>query len=219
MSRAILALTCLFATAVPARAELVYFTSGRTLSVKSYAVDGGSIVLALRGGGEVVCESTLIERIVADEVPYPEPVTAVEPPPIVATAPPTVRSPLPVDARFDALIKTAAGRYGVNADLVRAVIHVESGYQPRARSKKGAVGLMQVMPATARQYGVRNLFDPRANIDVGIRHLRSLLDRFPLNLALAAYNAGQASVERYGGIPPYRETETYVARILALVGS
>lgn len=205
--------------ALPARAELVYFASGRTMSVKSSTVDGTSVVLALRSGGEMVIEASLIDRIVPDEVPYPEePIPAPElvaPPVEIAVA----RLPLPADPRYDRIIKAKATQHGVDPELVRAVITVESAYQARARSNKGAVGLMQVMPATARQYGVRNLYDPAANIDVGIRHLKSLLERFPLKLALAAYNAGQAAVERFQGVPPYRETEQYVARILSLVGA
>jgi soluble lytic murein transglycosylase-like protein len=111
-----------------------------------------------------------------------------------------------------------SARHGVDPGLVRAMIQVESAYQPRARSSKGAVGLMQVMPATGRQYGVTNLWDPASNIEAGIAHLRSLLDRFPLSSALAAYNAGEVAVLRFSGIPPYPETRNYVSRILKLVG-
>lgn len=217
MIRPLLALSLLAAASTPARAELVYFTSGRTLSVAGTTPQGSAVVLRLRTGGELVCDAALIERIAPDEVPYPEAASA-----DVAVVSPAVAVAQPrttPDPRFDGLIKTAANRHGVDADLVRAVIQVESGYQPRARSSKGAVGLMQVMPATGRQYGAGNLYDPVTNLEVGIRHLRTLLDRFPLKLALAAYNAGSGSVERYGGIPPFRETESYVARILALVGS
>jgi soluble lytic murein transglycosylase-like protein len=81
---------------------------------------------------------------------------------------------------------------------------------------KGARGLMQLMPDTARQYGVGNSYNPTANLDAGIKHLRSLLDRFDLKLAIAAYNAGEAAVQRFGGIPPYRETRDYVTRVLGL---
>ena len=88
------------------------------------------------------------------------------------------------------------------ASVVRAVIKVESNYQERARSNKGAMGLMQLMPETARRYAVADPYEPRANIEAGIKHLRSLLDRFELPLALAAYNAGEAAVLRFGGIPP-----------------
>jgi soluble lytic murein transglycosylase-like protein len=99
---------------------------------------------------------------------------------------------------------------------VRAVIQVESGYQERARSPKGAMGLMQLMPDTAKQYAVANPYDPTSNIEAGIKHLRSLLDRFPVSLALAAYNAGEAAIERFRGVPPYQETRDYVSRILQL---
>lgn len=102
--------------------------------------------------------------------------------------------------------------------LVRAMIQVESGYNYRARSHKGAMGLMQLMPATASLYSVQNPYDPDENVRGGTRYLRHLVDRFPgrLDLAVAAYNAGPGAVERYGGVPPYRETKDYVRRVLAL---
>jgi soluble lytic murein transglycosylase-like protein len=100
--------------------------------------------------------------------------------------------------------------------LVRALIQVESNYKPRARSPRGAMGLMQLMPSTAREYKVRNPFDPRANIEGGIKHLKTLIDRFGVELALAAYNAGEGAVKKFNGIPPYRETRNYVSRILSL---
>jgi soluble lytic murein transglycosylase len=117
-------------------------------------------------------------------------------------------------------IREAAARHGVPERLVSAVIRVESGFNPRAVSPKGARGLMQLMPGTASLLGVRNSFDPRENIDGGVRHLRGLLDRFPnsLPLALAAYNAGEQAVTQHRGIPPYPETQGYVARILSLLG-
>ena len=106
---------------------------------------------------------------------------------------------------------------GIDANLVRAVIQVESGYRPDARSHKGAMGLMQLMPQTARQYAVTRPFDPRANLEGGVKHLKALLERFDVSVALAAYNAGEAAVRRFGGIPPYRETRGYVDRVLHLV--
>ena len=113
-------------------------------------------------------------------------------------------------------IKAAAERYGVSEKLVSAVIRVESGFNPRAVSRKGARGLMQLMPATASDLGVNNTFDPGQNIDGGVRHLRGLIDRFGNNvpLALAAYNAGERAVLSFGGIPPYPETQDYVTRVL-----
>ena len=117
------------------------------------------------------------------------------------------------------LISTVAAAHHVDARLVHAVIEQESNYQTRARSKKGARGLMQFMPDTARQYGVRNSYDPKANLEAGVRHLKDLMSRLDLPLALAAYNAGEATVRRYGGLPPFPETQAYVRSILRRVGS
>jgi len=113
-------------------------------------------------------------------------------------------------------IQAASERYGVPVRLVSAVIRAESGFNPRAVSRAGAQGLMQLMPNTATILGVRNSFDPRENIDGGVRHLRGLIDRFPnsLPLAIAAYNAGEKAVAQYGGIPPYPETQDYVTKVM-----
>jgi soluble lytic murein transglycosylase-like protein len=121
-------------------------------------------------------------------------------------------------APFAREIREAAERYGVEEALIKAVIRVESAFNSRAVSPKGARGLMQLMPGTASMLGVRDSFDPRQNIDGGVRHLRGLIDRFGSNLklALAAYNAGEQAVVNHGGIPPYRETRDYVTRILGL---
>ncbi len=115
-------------------------------------------------------------------------------------------------------IGQAAERYGVPEPLIRAVIRIESGYNPRAVSRRGARGLMQLMPETAAFLGVRDSFDPRENIEGGVRHLRGLMDRFgyDLPLALAAYNAGEQAVMAFSGIPPYPETREYVSRVLGL---
>jgi hypothetical protein len=117
-------------------------------------------------------------------------------------------------------ITEAANRYGIPERLVKAVIRAESGFNPRAVSRRGAQGLMQLMPSTASILGVRNSFDPRENIEGGVRHLRGLLDRFPGNLpfAIAAYNAGEKAVTAYGGIPPYPETQDYVVKVLRYYG-
>jgi len=217
--RAAVAAACAFgwmlATAAPASADLVTFATGRTMSVKAHRQDRDTLVLSLRGGGEMTVDASLVTAIGPDEVPYPEPAPASD---TVAAVPVTQTPTLAMNATYDPVIRRVAAEQGVDASLVRAVIQVESAYQPRARSSKGAVGLMQIMPATGRRYGVTNLYDPAANIRAGVSHLRTLLDRFPLALALAAYNAGEAAVERFSGIPPYPETVDYVSRIRALVG-
>ena len=201
--------------ALPAHAELVYFASGNTLSIKSHHLDGESLVLELRGGGEIVTEPSVVARIAPDEVPYPED-APVRLKPDATPAGSSVR--LQADPRYDAVIERVAAEQGVSSQLVKAVIRVESGYQERARSRKGAMGLMQLMPDTAREYAVANPYEPASNIEAGIKYLKSLLDRYELKLALAAYNAGEAAVKRFDGVPPYPETQKYVADILRLIG-
>jgi soluble lytic murein transglycosylase-like protein len=122
--------------------------------------------------------------------------------------------------RYAAEIAEVAGRYGVPQRLVEAVIRVESAFNPAAVSRKGARGLMQLMPGTASVLGVRDAFNPRQNIDGGVRHLRGLMDRYPNNLplAIAAYNAGEQAVDWYRGIPPYPETRQYVQKVLSEYG-
>ena len=124
-------------------------------------------------------------------------------------------------AEIDRYINEAAARHHVDPNLVRALVKVESNFNPSAVSPKGAMGLMQLMPATARMYDVRNPFDAAQNVDAGVRHLKGLLENFGGNvsLSLAAYNAGQGAVERSRGIPPYTETRNYVKRITSLMGS
>ena len=119
---------------------------------------------------------------------------------------------------FEPIIRQCATDYGVDRSLVKAVIHAESSYNPQAVSRKGARGLMQLMPGTAQDLKVVDSFDPKDNIRGGVRYLRFLLDTFrgDVTLALAAYNAGLSKVAKYGGIPPYEETRNYVSRVLAL---
>ena len=196
------------ATAAPARAELAFFANGRTLSVKSHRIEGDALVLTMRSGGEMTLDPSIIVRFAPDEVPYPEPVVE------IATPAPPPANAVP----YSEIIDKFSREQGVDARLVRAVIQVESAYQERARSRKGAMGLMQLMPETARQYAVVDPYDPASNIEAGIKHLKGLIDRLPrLELALAAYNAGEAAVQKFRGIPPFPETRDYVARIMKLV--
>jgi hypothetical protein len=208
--------------AAPARAELVVFSSGRVMSVAGVRFEGDQATLRLRGGGELTCDRALVARVDPDEVPWIDPATAAAPAleGVAAGAARTVPAfePADIPAEYRALVTRLAATHGVDARLVHAVIAVESAYQPRARSRKGARGLMQLMPATARQYGVRNAYHAPANVEAGIRHLKTLLDRFAPREAIAAYNAGEAAVRRFGGVPPFPETRAYVERVLALAG-
>jgi soluble lytic murein transglycosylase-like protein len=208
---AALAAICVLAAAMPAGAELAYFASGDSLSIKTHREEGDSLVLSLRTGGEIVCDRSLIVRFAPDEIPYPEPVVAeiAE----VRAAPVAVAAVL-----YGDIIDQVSAKHNVDANLVKAMITVESGYQSRARSRKGAMGLMQLMPATARRFNVKDPYNPQSNIEGGIKYLKTLLDRFPERLAIAAYNAGEAAVERFRGVPPYAETRDYVTRVLQIVG-
>jgi soluble lytic murein transglycosylase-like protein len=149
-------------------------------------------------------------RIVVRELPRPLPVSALSPSRVAATT----ESGTP--KTFDRLIRDIAGAYGVEYALVKAVIKAESAFNHRAISPKGAQGLMQLMPATARQHGVADAFAPKDNIEGGVRHLRWLLDRYGGNVeySVAAYNAGHARVEAAGGIPNIAETREYLKRVL-----
>ena len=213
--------TCvlLAAGSAMASAEIVFMSSGRTVSVKNHTNVGDSVVLTLRSGGEVTLDKSLIEKIEADEVPHPDPAPpAADPSP--APAPASPRGAQLRDTAYAELITAAAEAHGVDPLLVQALIQVESNYQPRARSAKGAKGLMQLMPSVVREYRVRNAYDPKANIAAGVQKLKGLIDRWggDLALALASYNAGEGAVMKFNGIPPYRETQNYVAKILLIAG-
>jgi hypothetical protein len=197
--------------AAPARAELVFFQSGRAMSVRAIRSDGDQIVLQLRSGGDIHCDRSLIVKVEPDEVEYPEEVLQALP---MAR---TIFEPAPIPEQYRDLVTKTANKYGVEPRVVSALIQVESAYHSRAVSPKGARGLMQLMPATGRQYGALDLFDPKVNLEAGVQHLKKLLARYDLPLALAAYNAGEAAVDRFGGIPPFRETQDYVSRILRLL--
>ena len=193
------------AAAAPASAEIVLLTTGRTLAISGHEFEGDRVVLYLSNGGEIICDRSLIVRIEPDAAPA-------APTQVVVEVSPPARP-------FADIIDSVSMRHGVDSDLVHALIEVESSYRPSARSPMGAMGLMQLMPATAKQYALTNPFDPRANIEAGTRHLRLLLDRYDdkVDSALAAYNAGDGPVRKFGGVPPFPETRRYVAKIRELV--
>lgn len=184
---------------------------------------------SLRRGGSLAVEESgplLLALAAPSGVERPSPLAAasfVLPPPKVKAE----RKPAPVLPRsavsYTALIRDAASRHSVSASLVEAIARVESGFNPRAVSKKGARGLMQVMPATGRRFGVRSdrLFEPEHNLAVGVAYLAWLSKRYSgdLDRVIAAYNAGEGAVDDHGGVPPYRETRDYVRRVRAALSS
>ena len=207
--------------AAPAAAELVVFSDGRVVKAAGFEVieTDQELEVRLHGGGSYRVDLTLIERIVEDEVEVSEVVVReVGVPEKVAydLSYKDDRPPL-FGSAYDAIIRAEAKKNDVDASLVSALIRAESNYEPRAVSRKGARGLMQLMPATAKRLAVRKPFDPAANVSGGVRYLKELLKRFQHRpeLVLAAYNAGERAVETYGGVPPYRETVGYVKKILS----
>jgi Transglycosylase SLT domain len=202
----------------PARAELVLFREGRVVKAAGYRVVGDELEIDAPGGGSYRVDLERVDRILDDEIEIAPPALPLPEGERVAydLSYRMQRKPL-FGSRFDALIEDEARRQNVDASLVSAVIRAESNFEPRSVSRKGARGLMQLMPGTARRLGVSKPFDPRANVRGGVRYLKELSARFDgrPELVLAAYNAGENAVETYGGIPPYRETVRYVEKILS----
>jgi len=207
-------------SAQAASASIVLFTDGRNIKIEAYRVDEDVVHLTLKAGGTMSLPLTRIERIVDDEVTTPEVVAEVKKIAEEGVFPrkswrfSDESSPI-FNSKYDKIIIAAARHFDVDAALVSAVIKAESDFQPRIVSHKGARGLMQLMPATAKRFGVTNSFDPEANIYGGVRYLRWLLKTFEGNadLAIAAYNAGEGNVWKYNGVPPFRETVNYINRI------
>jgi hypothetical protein len=217
----IVAVGMLWLVALPASASIALFTDGRSMKIAGFRlVDENAIQLSLKNGGAMTVPLRRVERIVDDEVmeiaAAPEVKKMIEEGifPKRSWRYDPSRGPL-FRSKFDKTIIEAAKRFDVDAALVSAVIKAESDFNPREISNKGARGLMQLMPATAERFGVIDSFDVKANIRGGVRYLRWLLETFQGNadLALAAYNAGEGNVWKYNGVPPFRETITYINRI------
>ena len=205
------ALTLAVCAPAVARAEIVKLANGRIMTVESARYEGDFVVLLMRGGGEIRTAKSQVAELLPDEVPFARAV-ALE----ALAASPLVRSPRLAPEAIAHLVDQVAARVGIDAKLAHAVIRAESNYDPKAISSKGAMGLMQLMPVVAREYRLADPFDPEGNLEAGMRHLQSLLKRFDVSRAVAAYNAGASAVLRYGGVPPYRETQQYVQRVMSL---
>lgn len=189
-----------------ASADTLYLRAGKTLKIEALSCDGSACVATVRGGG-VEVRAIDVARVEADEEVDAEPATApAAPGGAVDSAPRTIEQ----------MVGEAARRYALPRSLVRAVARAESALNPAAVSPKGAQGVMQLMPGTARDLGVENAFDPAQNIDAGARLLRQLLERYEGRVAeaLAAYNAGPGAVAKHGGVPPYRETRGYIRKVV-----
>lgn len=197
-----LALLLALLAAPSGRAEYIVLRSGERLHVTAYQLLGDKYRLQLQGGW-VDVQTADVLKIEPEEVFTP---VAPDPPatPSAPSAPP-----------YRELVSAAASRYGVDAELISSVMEVESHFDPKAISPKNARGLMQLLPETAARLGVKNIFDPQENIEAGTRYLKELLQLYNnnLTLALAAYNAGPDKVQKYGNVPPYRETVSYVNQV------
>jgi len=180
-----------------ARADYAVLRSGVRLHITGYETAGDRVRLTVEGGSV--------------EVPAAE-IVSIEPEDVFPSRPAV--APLP-DGPYAKLIRASAEKHGVDENLIQRMILVESNFNPKAISRRSAFGLMQLLPQTAAQYSVRNVFDPAQNIDGGTHYMKDLLARYhgDLSLALAAYNAGPQMVQRYGGIPPFPETQNYVRKV------
>ena len=191
-------------------AKIVTFTDGRILKAADAYLDGDAIVIELRGGGTMRVPATRVDRVIADEVDEDtSPIPEFNDCPWAWDG-----EELPAEMPFSTQIMTAAQEADIHPWLLVAVVRAESNFDPRAVSRAGAAGLTQLMPGTASDRGVTDVFDPVQNLEAGAGYLRAMIEKFDsLTLALAAYNAGPSTVERYEGVPPYRETRQYVRKV------
>lgn len=212
--RATLWMLLALAGAAAARAEIVVLVTGDFLKCESHQVVDGGLRLELPFGGTMTLPLSTVERVLEDEVMVPPGEQIVSLPGVEVDFVPG--QPVP-ETPFGETIHSLGRRHGINPRLIAAVVAAESAFNADALSSQGAQGLMQIMPATARRFGVpaSMIFDPRINLEIGVRYLAQLRQRYAgdLVLMLAAYNAGESTVERFGGVPPFRETQNYIRRI------
>jgi soluble lytic murein transglycosylase-like protein len=194
--------------------DLAILRNGNSIRSERHEVVGAvtRLYLSQSSSGYIEIPSDQIERFEKDTSPLPAPANT-QAQPVVAR--PQAQQALTREG-LDQVVNGAGERHQIDPDFINSVIRAESGFQQNAVSKKGAQGLMQLMPGTASQLGVRNTFDPNANVEGGTKYLRELLEKYNYDVpkALAAYNAGSKRVDQYHGIPPYHETQAYVARII-----
>lgn len=206
--------------AAPASAEIVVLSGGGFLKVSDYRVEGSRVTVTFTSGGELRLPLARVERIVADEI-VEEPEDDRGKPGTSIRLDHRAQDPTPA-VPFGEHMRAVAERVDLNPALLAAMARAESAFDAGAVSPKGARGLMQVMPATGRRFGAEpaQLFDPQVNLDAAGRYLAWLRERFAddLDLILAAYNAGEATVDRYQGVPPYRETRDYIRRVRSYLG-
>ncbi len=209
------ALGCL---ATPAVAELAILVDGSVLKVEAYEVHDRKVRFQLPNGGRLTMSIQRVERIVDDEIVPAEERIEEDGEFVLAFDEGDEVPEIP----YGELIYETARRYDISARLITAMVRAESAYNPRAVSSKGARGLLQLMPATAERFGVKlnEIHDPKRNLDGGVRYLKWLAERFNGDLPrmLAGYNAGEGTVDRYGGVPPFRETTNYIKRIFGFLG-
>lgn len=195
----------LFLGGSTAFADTLYLHSGKALKIEALSCTASACVATLKGG-DIELRPIDVERVEPDEEVDVEPVAETPAPTAGDAAPRTIEQ----------LVEAAAHRYALPRSLVRAVARAESALDPAAVSPKGAQGVMQLMPGTAKELGVSNAFDPAQNIDAGARLLRQLLEKYQGRVAeaLAAYNAGAGAVAKHNGVPPYRETKGYIRKVV-----
>jgi hypothetical protein len=192
-----------------ASADWMVLNTGKKLRIQSYRVEGTKIEVQINERSEMIIPLEWVQEI-RDEPDLP---------PV-----PKIVNPMPVQPQistkfaFADHIQSASEKYNLDWRLIAAVMKVESNFNPRAISRKGAQGLMQLMPDTSKLYRVKKPYDPEENIDAGVKHLKKLMQRYDnrLELVLAAYNAGEKAVDRFRGIPPYNETQLYVKKVMNL---